>query len=86
MNPTIKTINGPVVIAKNAKELKIREMVSVGKLKLIGEVISVDGDFATIEVYEDTSGLRANEPIISTHRPLSVRLGPGLLKLSLIHI
>ena len=80
MNPTIKTINGPVVIAKNAKELKIREMVSVGKLKLIGEVISVDGDFATIEVYEDTSGLRANEPIISTHRPLSVRLGPGLLK------
>ncbi|WP_297280673.1 V-type ATP synthase subunit A [uncultured Anaerococcus sp.] len=80
MNPTIKTINGPVVIAKNAKELKIREMVSVGDLKLIGEVISVDGDFATIEVYEDTSGLRANEPIISTHRPLSVRLGPGLLK------
>jgi len=80
MNPTIKTINGPVVIAKNAGDLKIREMVSVGDLKLIGEVISVDGDFATIEVYEDTSGLRANEPIISTHRPLSVRLGPGLLK------
>ena len=80
MNPTIKTINGPVVIAKNAADLKIREMVSVGELKLIGEVISVDGDFATIEVYEDTSGLRANEPIISTHRPLSVRLGPGLLR------
>ncbi|MDU2353683.1 MAG: V-type ATP synthase subunit A [Anaerococcus sp.] len=80
MNPTIKTINGPVVIAKNAGDLKIREMVSVGDLKLIGEVISVDGDFATIEVYEDTSGLRANEPIISTHSPLSVRLSPGLLK------
>lgn len=80
MNPIIKTINGPVVIAKNAADLKIREMVSVGELKLIGEVISVDGDFATIEVYEDTSGLRANEPIISTHRPLSVRLGPGLLR------
>ena len=80
MNPTIKTINGPVVIAKNAGDLKIREMVSVGSLKLIGEVISVDGDLATIEVYEDTSGLKANEEIISTHRPLSVRLGPGLLK------
>ena len=80
MNPTIKTINGPVVIAKDASDLKIREMVSVGKLKLIGEVISIDGDLATIQVYEDTSGLRANESIISTHRPLSVRLGPGLLK------
>ena len=80
MNPTIKTINGPVVIAKDASDLKIREMVSVGKLKLIGEVISIDGDLATIQVYEDTSGLRANEAIISTHRPLSVRLGPGLLK------
>ncbi|WP_262122146.1 V-type ATP synthase subunit A [Anaerococcus sp. Marseille-Q5996] len=80
MNPTIKTINGPVVVAKNASSLKIREMVSVGKLKLIGEVISVDGENATIQVYEDTSGLAANEEIISTGRPLSVRLGPGLLK------
>ena len=80
MNPKIKTINGPVVIAKDAASLKIREMVSVGQKKLIGEVISVDGDFATIEVYEDTSGLRANEDVESTGRPLSVRLGPGLLK------
>ena len=80
MNPTIKTINGPVVVAKNASSLKIREMVSVGDLKLIGEVISIDGDLATIEVYEDTSGLRAGEEVISTHRPLSVRLGPGMLK------
>ena len=80
MNPTIKTINGPVVVAKNASSLKIREMVSVGNLKLIGEVISVEGDFATIQVYEDTSGLAANEEIIATGRPLSVRLGPGLLK------
>lgn len=80
MNPKIKTINGPVVVAKDAASLKIREMVSVGDLKLIGEVISVEGDFATIEVYEDTSGLRAGEEVISTGRPLSVRLGPGLLK------
>ena len=80
MNPKIKTINGPVVVAKDANSLKIREMVSVGSLKLIGEVISVEGDFATIEVYEDTSGLKAGEEVISTGRPLSVRLGPGLLK------
>lgn len=80
MNPRIKTINGPVVVAKDASSLKIREMVSVGALKLIGEVISVDGDFATIQVYEDTSGLAANEEIIATGRPLSVKLGPGLLK------
>ena len=80
MNPKIKTINGPVVVAKDASILKIREMVSVGSLKLIGEVISVEGDFATIEVYEDTSGLKAGEEVISTGRPLSVRLGPGLLK------
>lgn len=80
MNPNIRTINGPVVIAKDAGNLKIREMVSVGKNKLIGEVISVDKDLATIEVYEDTSGLVAGEEVISTGRPLSVRLGPGLLK------
>lgn len=79
MNPIIKTINGPVVHAKNARNLKIREMVSVGKKKLIGEVISVDGDIATIQVYEDTSGLKASEEIIPTGMPLSVRLGPGLL-------
>ena len=54
-------------------------MVSVGKKKLIGEVISVDGDIATIQVYEDTSGLKASEEIIPTGMPLSVRLGPGLL-------
>lgn len=79
MNPKIKTINGPVVIARDAKILTVREMVSVGKLKLIGEVISLEGDLATIQVYEDTSGLKVNEDIIPTGRPLSVRLGPGML-------
>lgn len=79
MNPKIKTINGPVVIATDAKILTVREMVSVGKLKLIGEVISLEGDLATIQVYEDTSGLKVNEDISPTGRPLSVRLGPGML-------
>ena len=79
MNPRIKTINGPVVIADNARKLTVREMVSVGDLKLIGEVISLEGDEATIQVYEDTSGLKVNENIMPTSRPLSVRLGPGML-------
>ncbi|EEI83765.1 V-type ATP synthase subunit A [Anaerococcus tetradius] len=79
MNPKIKTINGPVVIANNARDLTVREMVSVGELKLIGEVISLEGQEATIQVYEDTSGLKVNEDVIPTGRPLSVRLGPGML-------
>ncbi|MDU2829916.1 MAG: V-type ATP synthase subunit A, partial [Anaerococcus sp.] len=69
MTPTIKTINGPVIEARDASDLKIREMVTVGNLKLIGEVVSIDGDYATIQVYEDTSGLKVNDEIIKTGRP-----------------
>lgn len=79
MTPTIKSINGPVILARNASSLKIREMVTVGHLKLIGEVVSIDGDLATIQVYEDTSGLKVNDEIIKTKRALSVRLGPGMI-------
>lgn len=79
MTPTIKSINGPVIVARNASELKIREMVTVGDLKLIGEVVSINGDYATIQVYEDSSGLKVNDEIIKTGRPLSVRLGPGMI-------
>ena len=79
MTPTIKSINGPVIQARNASSLKIREMVTVGHLKLIGEVVSIDGDLATIQVYEDTSGLKVNDEIIKTKRALSVRLGPGMI-------
>ena len=79
MTPTIKTINGPVIEARDASDLKIREMVTVGDLKLIGEVVSINGSYATIQVYEDTSGLKVNDEIIKTGRPLSVRLGPGMI-------
>ncbi|MDO4662591.1 MAG: V-type ATP synthase subunit A [Tissierellia bacterium] len=79
MNAIIKVINGPVIIAKNASLLKIREMVMVGKNKLIGEVISIEKDFATIQVYEDTTGLKIGEEILPTGRPLSLKLGPGML-------
>ena len=59
---------------------KMREMVMVGKKKLIGEVIVLDGDIGTIQVYEETEGLMPGEEILSTGMPLSVKLGPGMLK------
>ena len=56
---------------------QMREMVMVGKKKLIGEVIVLDGDIGTIQVYEETEGLMPGEEILSTGMPLSVKLGPG---------
>lgn len=73
-------INGPVVRVAEAENLKMREMVLVGKKQLIGEVISVEKDIATIQVYEETTGLTRGEGIISTGKPLSVKLGPGIIK------
>ena len=78
-NGYIKAINGPVVIGRNMKDFELREMVVVGEKKLIGEVISIDGDLGTVQVYEETSGLKRDEEIISTGAPLSVKLGPGMI-------
>lgn len=75
----IKTINGPVVTGSDMGSFKLREMVVVGEKKLIGEVISIDGDFGVVQVYEETEGLTRDEEIISTGAPLSVKLGPGML-------
>lgn len=72
-------INGPVVKAEDAEALKMREMVLIGRKKLIGEVVSVENENATLQVYEETSGLKWGEEVISTGRPLSVKLGPGIL-------
>ena len=76
---SVKLINGPVVKGSGMSAFKVNEMVTVGKSKLIGEVVSLDGDMATIQVYEETEGLSAGEPIISTGAPLSLSLGPGML-------
>ena len=73
-------INGPVVKGDNMSSFMMREMVMVGNDKLIGEVIQLDGDFGTIQVYEETEGLSLNEIIVRTNKPLSLKLGPGLLK------
>jgi V/A-type H+/Na+-transporting ATPase subunit A len=77
---SIVYINGPVVRVVGAEDLKMREMVLVGGKQLIGEVISVDKETATIQVYEETTGLLRGEGIISTGRSLSVKLGPGIIK------
>ena len=72
-------INGPVVKAENAQALKMREMVLIGSKKLIGEVVSIENESATLQVYEETSGLKWGDEVISTGKPLSVKLGPGIL-------
>jgi V/A-type H+-transporting ATPase subunit A len=72
-------VNGPVVKGSGMSDFKMREMVMVGNNKLIGEVISLEGDIGTIQVYEETEGLSLNEGIESTYKPLSLKLGPGLL-------
>lgn len=75
----IVMINGPVILGENMTGFKMREMVLVGEKKLIGEVISIDGDKSTVQVYEETEGVRRGEVIVSTGKPLSLKLGPGML-------
>ena len=77
--PKIIDINGPVVKADSMGIYKVRDMVLVGDKKLIGEIISIDEDVATIQVYEETQGLKVGETIESTNVPLSVTLGPGII-------
>lgn len=72
-------INGPVVTVKGRTDLSMSEMVFVGEKGLVGEVIRLDKDKAVIQVYEETSGLKPGEPVVSTGQSMSVTLGPGLL-------
>ena len=72
-------INGPVIYLKGKSSFKMSEMVYVGKEKLVGEVISLDKDQTTIQVYEETSGLRPGEKVESSGAPVSVTLAPGIL-------
>ena len=87
---TIVKVSGPLVIAKDMRDANMFDVVRVSKERLIGEIIEMHGDRASIQVYEETSGLGTGEPVESTGQPLSVELGPGLIgsifDLSLIHI
>lgn len=76
---TVSFVNGPVIRAVNMRDFSMREIVHVGPKKLMGEIISMEGDTATIQVYEDTEGLCVNETVTGTGEPLSIEVGPGLI-------
>jgi len=75
----IVKVAGPVVTAKGLKGAKMYDVVKVSHQKLIGEIIELNKDMVTIQVYEETSGIGPGEPVFSTDMPLSVELGPGLI-------
>lgn len=77
---SIIKVSGPLVVASNMQEANVFDMVKVGNNKLIGEIIEMRGDRASIQVYEETTGLSIGEPVETTGMPLSVELGPGLLE------
>jgi V/A-type H+-transporting ATPase subunit A len=77
---TVTWISGPVVRARGSRQVSMLELVEVSEERLVGEVIGLEGDVITIQVYEETSGMQPGAPVYSTGLPLSVELGPGLLR------
>ncbi|EGR49553.1 uncharacterized protein TRIREDRAFT_121367 [Trichoderma reesei QM6a] len=75
----IYSISGPVIVAEDMIGVAMYELVKVGHDNLVGEVIRINGDQATIQVYEETAGVKVGDPVARTGKPLSVELGPGLL-------
>jgi len=76
----IVKVAGPVVLAEGMTGVRMYNVVRVGQQNLIGEVVELDGDTASIQVYEETTGIGPGEPVINTDEPLSVELGPGLIE------
>ncbi len=75
----VKKVSGPLVVASGMREANMFDVVRVGQMKLIGEIIEMRGDDASIQVYEETAGIGPGDEVYSTGSPLSVELGPGLL-------
>ena len=75
----IYSVNGPVVKVVGGKGLAMMDMVFAGDQQLIGEVVGVEGDMTTVQVYEDTAGLAPGQPVTTTGSPMALMLGPGLL-------
>ena len=73
-------VSGPLVVAEGMDEANIYDVCKVGKSGLIGEIIEMRGDKASIQVYEETAGIGPGDPVITTGEPLSVELGPGLIE------
>lgn len=78
-NNVIYGINGPVVTVKNTDSFEMMEMVHVGKQKLVGEIIGITDHITTIQVYEETTGLKPGDPVEGTGAPMNVLLGPGII-------
>ena len=76
----IEKISGPLIIADKMRGCEMYEVIKVGEEGLLGETIRLDGALAYVQVYEDTTGLKPGEPVVRTKAPLSVELGPGILK------
>lgn len=76
---SVKCVSGPVVIAENMSGSAMYELVQVGSFRLVGEIIRLEGDTATIQVYEETGGLTVGDPVYGTGKPLSLELGPGIM-------
>eukprot|EP00842_Homolaphlyctis_polyrhiza_P001259 jgi/Hompol1/2133/HPOL_002828-RA len=74
----VYSVSGPVVVAERMTGCAMFELVRVGHYELVGEVIRIDRDRATIQVYEETSGVTVGDPVLKTGKPLSVELGPGI--------
>jgi V/A-type H+-transporting ATPase subunit A len=76
----IVKVAGPVVVAEDMAGVRMYDVVRVGSMNLIGEIVELRGDRASIQVYEETTGIGPGEPVVDTQAPLSVELGPGLIE------
>ena len=79
VDATVARISGPVAVAKDLEGAHMFDVVRIGEMGLVGEIIRLEGNTAQIQVYEDTTGLKPGEKVVNTKRPLSMQLGPGLL-------
>ena len=77
---TIEKISGPLVVAKGMYGASMFDVVRIGEMQIVGEIIELKGDMASIQAYEETSGLMPGEPVVDMGEPMSVELGPGLLE------
>ena len=75
----VYAVSGPVVTAERMSGAAMYELVRVGHEELVGEIIRLEGDLATIQTYEETSGVSVGDPVLRTGKPLSVELGPGIM-------
>ena len=79
MSGTITKVSGPLVVAEGLADANVSDVVRVGSQHLIGEILNMTGDTASIQVYEETSGLGPGAVVLTTGMPMSVELGPGML-------